>query len=414
MIDRLNRLPLSLEQLAPNTGFHPTEPSPDPTSPPFSPSLLVPPETDPHPDLTTVPNAHYTVVTFTDPDLTPGQTLEIAACKAALADVAAEIRNPYSLAVCFRHSGWQGDRALIYEALHRTHQPQSRKLNFANCGANAHVLQNIDDPSQHRIAGSGCHDRFCLPCANERSHAIALNVLDIIKRRTLRFLTLTLRSDQESLAELLHKLHDSFQKLRRTKLWKQCVTGGVAFIEICWSEARQRWHPHFHILIEGKYLPRAQLRNLWFAITGDSFVIEITLVRDYAQAARYVTKYASKPFNSTYLRKPHRLDEAILALKGRKLLVTFGTWRGITLARTPTEGAWENVGSLQRYIERAANGDSHAQAVLSSLTDHPLEALYARAPPLPPTGPDRTLPDPQATWFGTWNRNGTWSDQNDP
>lgn len=351
---------------------------------------------------------------YTGDDLLPNGRLHINAVKALLADAGKLIRDPHSLAVCFRHSGWQGDRVRIYEAFNRTAQPFSRQQNFENCGAHAHVLRSVDDPSVYRIAGSGCHDRFCLPCANERSRAIALNVIDIVKQRTLRFLTLTVKSNAEPLPFLLDKLHTSFQKLRRTKLWKKCVTGGVAFLEINWSLDRQRWHPHFHVLIEGSYLPYQQLKKLWFGITRDSFVIEIRIVHDSTQAAGYVTKYASKPFNKTFIAIPQRLDEAIVAIKGRKLLVTFGSWRGITLVRTPTEGAWEQVGSLERYIQRAATGDSHSITVLQSLTTANLESLYARAPPLPPTGPDRSIPDPQATWFGTWNTDATWRNHDDP
>lgn len=387
-------------------------PSPD-LALPLS-SLLEAPETDLHPDPNLTSAHELTRIDNTDPNLTPTQNVEIAACKAYLADTARPVREPHYLSVRFRHSGWHADRVRIYEALERTEQPLARKLGFLNCGAQAHILRNVEDPTIYRVAGSCCHDRFCLPCANERSHAIALNVLDVVKKRTLRFLTLTVKSDAEPLSDLLDKLHNSFQKLRRTKLWKKCVDGGVAFLEINWSEQRQRWHPHFHILIEGRYLPYAQLKSLWLSITGDSFVIEIRIVRDAPTAARYVTKYASKPFNKTFLHKPRRLDEAIVALKGRKLLVTFGTWRGITLARTPTPGAWENIGSLERYIQNAAAGDPHAKAILSALTDQDLEPLYARAPPLTPTGPDRTVPDPQATWLGTWQRDGTWRNRNDP
>ncbi len=389
------------------TGAHTCMP-PDPSAP-FFPSLLEPPERDPHPRPPDPQTDGRTLITSEHPGLTPHQTLEIAAVKAALADTAAPIREPHLLSVCFRHSGWQGDRIRIYEAFHRTHQPHARQANFEHCGAHAHILQNLEDPTVYRIAGSGCHDRFCLPCANERSRAIALNVIDVLKQRTLRFLTLTVKSNAEPLTELLDKLHTSFQKLRRTKLWKKCVTGGVAFLEINWSPDKQRWHPHFHILIEGSYLPYPQLRNLWHAITGDSFVIEIRIVHDSTHAARYVTKYASKPFNKTFIAIPKRLDEAILALKGRKLCVTFGSWRGITLLDKPSDGAWQDVGTLQRFIERAAAGHQHSRQVLQSMTDRNLDSLYARAPPLPPTGPNQSIPDPQATWFGVWKENNAWS-----
>jgi hypothetical protein len=33
---------------------------------------------------------------------------------------------------------------------------------------------------------------------------------------------------------------------------------------------------------------------------------------------------------------------------------------------------------------------------------------------LPPTGPNRTIHDPQATWFGTWQQDGTWRDNDNP
>lgn len=319
-----------------------------------------------------------------------------------------QIEDQTSLSVIFRHSGWQGTRTRIFQSFHRTKQPPNRIRQFRWCGSHAYVLQSTDDPSIYRIAGSSCHDRFCLPCAKERSHAIALNVIHHLQKRTARFLTLTVKSDNEPLEELLDKLHNGFKALRQTKLWKQRVTGGVAFLEINWSPKLTRWHPHFHIVIEGKYIPHTQLRNLWYAITGDSFVVDIRQIRDANQATQYITKYASKPFNNTFLTRPERLDEAIVALKGRKLIVTFGSWRGLAVMAKPQAGAWRHVASLQRCIEQAAAGDTHSRHVLQSLTTASLEHLYQRAPPLPPTGPDRTIEPEQMTFFGHWDKDNQW------
>ncbi len=311
--------------------------------------------------------------------------------------------------VAFRHSGWTHARTLIWTALHRPKQPDSSRREYAECGSHAYVLRSLDDPSCFRIAGSACHDRFCLPCANERAHAIALNIVDACDSRQTRFLTLTLKSGVESLAELLDKLYACFQALRRRAFWKKRVTGGVCFLEVTWSEQRQRWHPHFHLLIEGKYLPHEQLKRHWFELTGNSTIVDIRLVRDTSHAIRYVTKYASKPFNNTYVNRPARLDEAIIALKGRKLVLTFGTWRGVLLARTPTEGAWEHVASLERVISLAALGDVDCVAILQSLTGQDLPSLYAHATPIPPEPPPPRPPDDQLTWFGTWRADGTYA-----
>lgn len=317
--------------------------------------------------------------------------------------------DPHTLSVTFRHSGWLRNRGLIAASLYRTEQPSSRRRNFANCGSDTYVLRSTEYPDVYRLAGSACHDRFCLPCAQERSRAIALNVLELTEGRQTRFLTLTLKASSNPLSTQLDKLYASFQALRRRKLWKQKVSGGVAFLEVTWSEAHETWHPHFHILIEGSYLPHQQLKKLWYAITGDSFVVDIRFVRDLRTAAQYVTKYASKPFNNTFLNRAYLLDEILLALKGRKLLLTFGAWRGITLIQTPSEGAWEHVAPLETIITNAANGDQNAELILRNLTDADLRPLYARAPPQPKPEQKHGPQMSQLTFFGAWQADGTYT-----
>lgn len=314
-----------------------------------------------------------------------------------------------TLSTTFRHSGWRRDRSLIYHALDRTGQPMGRRDEFAQCGSHAYVLRSLDDPTRHRLAGSSCHDRFCLPCAKERSHAIALNVIERIQKKEVRFLTLTVRSTNETLTELLDKLYTSFQALRRRVFWGKHVRGGVAFLEIKWNPQANRWHPHFHVLMQGRYMPKQALKSLWYEITGDSYIIDIRLVRDSTAAGQYVAKYASKPFNSSFVGRPHRLDEAILSLKGRKLVLTFGTWRGVTVARTVSDDAWESVGSLHDFITRAAHGDEYCHDVLTALTDLCLDDLYARAPPVPDFPPALPPRQDQLTWFGVWQSDGGYT-----
>lgn len=324
-----------------------------------------------------------------------------------LATTEQTVTCPHSLSVTFRHSGWEHNRLLIYRSLRRTDQPQSRQANYANCGSDAYILRSLDNPNIYRLAGSSCHDRFCQPCAQERSQAIALNVLELTDNRTIRFLTLTLKSSADPLSVQLDKLYTSFQALRRRQLWKSKVVGGVAFLEVTYSKDNESWHPHFHILIEGYYLPHQKLKRIWYEITGDSYIVDIRPVNDRRTAAKYVTKYAAKPFNNTFLNRPDPLDEAILAFKGRKLLLTFGTWRGITLIRTPSEGSWEHVAPLETIITNAAHGDPEANHILRCLTDRELAPLFARAPPLPPVLPAKSPNISQLTWFAVWQADGT-------
>lgn len=318
------------------------------------------------------------------------------------------------LGVCFRHSGWQDDRKRVAEALARTDQPEHRTEAFSDCGQEAYVLRNVDDPSQYRIVGSGCRDRFCLPCATERSYVIANNVIDLIAHKEIRFLTLTIKTDSEPLTESLDKLYRSFQALRRRAIWTRNVFGGVAFLELKRSTKSHRWHPHLHCLIEGRWIEQRKLSSVWHTITGDSFVVDIRRPASNDTVARYVTKYASKPFNNSFVRQPPLLDEAILAMRGRKLCITFGRWRGKLLTATPREGTWQHVGSLERIITKAASGNIEARAIMEALTNADLTPIYERAPPW--DEPDRTpkLTDRQLDWLGIWGRDGTFRTHQHP
>lgn len=318
------------------------------------------------------------------------------------------IQEPQSLAVSFRHSGWQPDRKRVAESLARTEQCDSRRTAFCDCGNFAYVLQNADDPSQYRLAGSSCHDRFCVPCATERSGVMAANANRIVQGKEVRFLTLTLRSEHEPLGALLDKLYASFQALRRRNIWKDHVVGGVAFLEIKWFAEKERWHPHVHCLIEGTWIDQKEISKAWHEITGDSFVVDIRRPGNMDSIARYVAKYASKPLHKSFARIADRLDEAVLAMRGRKLAITYGSWRGELLTQTETEGVWIQIGSLDAMIARAAHGSIEAIAVMQALTDRDLSELYGRAPPTIPQGVVRIGPDVQSTFFGAWLANGTY------
>lgn len=319
------------------------------------------------------------------------------------------IRNDFRLGVLFRHSGWQPDRLRVAASLARTDQPDHRTEAFADCGQAAYVLRSLDDPSHYRIAGSCCRDRFCLPCATERSYVIANNVTELVQQKEIRFLTLTIKTDNEPLTESLDKLYRSFQALRRRAIWTNNVFGGVAFLELKRSTKTARWHPHLHCLIEGRWIEQRKLSSMWYTITGDSYVVDIRRPANNDTVARYVTKYASKPFNNSFVRQPELLDEAIVAMKGRKLCITFGRWRGELLTATPQEGTWEQVASLEYVITKAAWGDVRCLAIMAALTDTDLSSIYERAPPW--DRPDRTpvRPDPQLDWLGVWNNDGTFT-----
>lgn len=291
--------------------------------------------------------------------------------------------------VTFRHGGWNHTRELVIRSLYRVEPSDFRINNFMSCGASAWVERSEADPHVYRIRCDRCHDRFCVPCGNERARVIAYNVREHLNPKCTRFVTLTLRSSTESLTELLDLLYESFKKLRKTRLWKQTQRGGVAFLEVKWYPDTHRWHPHLHVLTEGGYIAQQALSAAWRKATGGSFIVDVRKIKNADTVVAYVVKYASKPHDPSIFRDPDRLDEAVIAMKGRRLCLTFGTWRGVSLTKVPDRGTWIPVARLADLIHQAASGDRDARHILnqvpttglpSSCHDPPDEILTDSAP----------------------------------
>lgn len=291
-----------------------------------------------------------------------------------------------SIGVAFRHSGWQPTRHKIRAALVRSGVAESRLEGWDGCGRNAVVLRDPDTPGAYRVACTTCKDRFCVPCADSRSHRIGRRLRAHVDDNAISFLTLTLRDNDVPLDQLLDKLLRSFRRLRQWSIWKREVAGGVAFVEIKFNPDKQRWHPHLHIIMDAGYMPQSAIADRWFAITKTSFKVDIRRATDADEAIRYVTKYGSKPLNQSFVADEERLDEAIDALKGRHLAIVFADWRGWCLSDDDEYEKWPVVASLSSLIARGRRGDPDALAILEYLRCTTLiETTNTTDPRAPPT-----------------------------
>jgi hypothetical protein len=271
--------------------------------------------------------------------------------------------------------------------LARTGQTFARRYAFGSCGSGAYVLQSLTEPTTYRIAGSQCHDRLCVPCSTVRSRQIALNVIEALGNTRARFITLTVKQTRRGLTGALDHLRKSFHVLQKNKEWRSRVKTGCGFVEVKYNADDDDWNVHLHLLVTGKYFPHDVLRKLWYAITGDSYIVDIRLPKGRRKIVQYITKYASKPLNGSFLRSPGALDEAVVALKGRRLCVTFGGWRSVLTVAKPTDSAWEVLDTLACLIERATNGEAYARKIIDALVQQnklqPLQYpdLTERSPP---------------------------------
>lgn len=276
----------------------------------------------------------------------------------------------------FIHSGWAHRRKLIRTALQACNLPWRRIWAFDHCGGNAWIQRSDEDPPRYRIQANWCRDRWCAVCAHRRGNQMAARILNDRDPRALRFLTLTLRvvprgqaapGEPGSLKYALDRLYAAFRRLRALSLWRNGVTGGAAFTEIKWSNASQGWHVHVHALIEGRYLPHPKLKEAWHRITGDSHVVDIRRVRTTTNAVNYVTRYVTKAWDRSTEQVPNRLHEAILALGSRRLVATFGSWRGTALRAVPSEIEWSSIMTLGDLRERMEAGSPQAYEIWHAL-----------------------------------------------
>lgn len=217
-----------------------------------------------------------------------------------------------------------------------------------------------------------------------RAAAVAAALAAHLKERKTRFVTLTQRASDTPLPDQLDKLYRDFSTLRRRQWWKAHVTGGGAFLEVKLGASSGLWHAHLHILVEGDYLSQKELSAEWYAVTGASYIVDVRAVPDAVHRARYVTKYVTKPADSSVFADPAKLAIFVGAMKGRRLCFTFGSWRGLQLdPDEPSADQWRSIAPLCQLFSDARSGDEHAvRWTAALLRKYPnLAAAFGRPPP---------------------------------
>lgn len=292
-------------------------------------------------------------------------------------------------AITFRHSGWLRQRRLVRTALLDTGVKPRPLARFDRCGSDPWVVVDESDPQHLAIHSNHCHSRWCTPCSRERAHRIIGNLHPTLERGDVRFLTLTLKHSRTPLSSQIDRIYDSFRKLRRAAFWKDAVDGGCAILETVHSQTTKLWHVHLHCLIHGTWIDDEAVKAEWWRITGDSFIVDIRECANADHAAHYVTKYITKPVPNSVINKPAQLCEMISAYAGRRLVLTWGAWRGVRLSVPLDETAWKSIAPLPVLYQRRDAGNAEAYLILTRL-----EALLPEAPIIAGRDPPTPLDDP--------------------
>jgi hypothetical protein len=194
-----------------------------------------------------------------------------------------------------------------------------------------------------------CGHRLCPVCMRRRSNRLSDKVVKFIegaffkvpvegnkgefKKRFIKMkhplmITLTKRN----VPKLTKKAYTDFKhdivKLRHRDIFKDCV-GGFDSIETTRNSETRTWHLHNHMIVDSPHIKQDELSKEWLDITGDSYIVDIREIKDPEKAAREVAKYVVKP--GDFLQDPELVSEYLEAVKGSRLVSTFGKYYCISL-----------------------------------------------------------------------------------
>lgn len=224
-----------------------------------------------------------------------------------------------------------------------------------------------------------CRDRLCPTCSAIRSSELSERIENAVKQMDApRFMTLTIRSDGSSLDVLLARLRASFRRIRESEMWRKYVRGGIYAIETTYNKETGQWHPHVHLVWEGRFIAQRQLSAAWLQASGDSPIVDVRAIRSRKAIARYISKYVAK--GVACVEWPEEaIAEYASAMHGARLVHTFGTLHGVRLKepdREVLDDPERRTVGLAYFLRRLRTEGTRGNRILDRLSE--LGGLWAR------------------------------------
>jgi hypothetical protein len=141
-----------------------------------------------------------------------------------------------------------------------------------------------------------------------------------------RYLVLSMRScDLYELKEGIAALFAAFERLRHRRIWKQ-VRGAVAVLEVTFNRETRCWHPHLNVLVDGPYMPQADLLAEWTVITEGAGVAGVWIEQATADTLPELFKYVTKLVD--FVEDVDAVREFLRGTKGLRFVRTYGEYYG--------------------------------------------------------------------------------------
>lgn len=286
---------------------------------------------------------------------------------------------------------------------------KNRVEQFSSCRTLAWFVRDNDSGKVH-VQSNSCRLRWCPLCAAGKTAYLMRVVSDWAEpKHNVRFVTLTLKHTSEPLTGQIDRLYSAFKLMRRDKEFKKLVSAGIWFFQVKLNKDQTEWHPHLHILVTGRYLPKALLSRIWFRCTKSSKIVDIAYVHNKQATIRYVARYCARPSNLSDMPEEFAID-VFDALHGRRLCGSWGCGDDLKLSipkdvpkgRFTTLGYWSTVHELSHSDDAArtillcwAHGLVIEPGISVQYIDNELDGV----PNLDAEWPDMKVFDPQ---FNFW------------
>jgi hypothetical protein len=200
--------------------------------------------------------------------------------------------------------------------------------------------------------------------------------------------TLTVK-DGDDLAERFKHLHKSVQRLhkargRERQYNESCKAAGAVWsYEFKRGKNSEKWHPHVHAVWLCDEAPDAvQLSAEWKAITGDSFIVDVTpfydqedVISGFLEVFKYAVKFSDLPLEDNW--------EGFQTLAGKRLIASFGLFRGVEVPEGLTDESLDDLPYVE-MLYKFVYGVGYSYVAKTDLPPEKVKRPRGRPPVSPP------------------------------
>jgi hypothetical protein len=131
------------------------------------------------------------------------------------------------------------------------------------------------------------------------------------------------------------------------------AAGGVSSIEVKRGSGSGLWHVHSHAVWLCEEMPDAKiLAEEWQSVTGDSYVVDVrpfsgsdiaTYIEGFMEVFKYAVKFSSLELSDNW--------EAFQLLAGRRLVNSFGLFRGVIVPEQMTDELLDDLPYVELFYQ---------------------------------------------------------------